>query len=101
MCAGFLQERNGAIIRAEGESEAARLVSEATRQSGPAFMDLRRIEVGMAGWVQELHITQLNASGLFMSSVGHSCSSCCSNAIQPKCFVQERTLCCLYRIVRN
>lgn len=39
------QERNGAIIRAEGESEAARLISEATRVSGPAFMDLRKIEV--------------------------------------------------------
>jgi len=39
-----LQERNGAIIRAEGESEAARLISEATRLSGPAFMDLRKIE---------------------------------------------------------
>mmetsp|Transcript_28873 Transcript_28873/g.77774 ORF Transcript_28873/g.77774 Transcript_28873/m.77774 type:complete len:286 (+) Transcript_28873:118-975(+) len=38
------QERNGAIIRAEGESEAARLISEATRLSGPAFMDLRKIE---------------------------------------------------------
>lgn len=39
------QERNGAIIRAEGESEAARLISEATKLSGPAFMDLRKIEV--------------------------------------------------------
>ena len=42
------QERNGAIIRAEGESEAAKLISEATRLSGPAFMDLRKIEVSTA-----------------------------------------------------
>mmetsp|Transcript_22905 Transcript_22905/g.77959 ORF Transcript_22905/g.77959 Transcript_22905/m.77959 type:complete len:288 (+) Transcript_22905:80-943(+) len=38
------QERNAAIIRAEGESEAARLISEATRAAGPALLELRRIE---------------------------------------------------------
>ena len=40
-----LQERNAAIIRVEGESEAARLISDATKQAGPGLIELRRIEV--------------------------------------------------------
>ena len=32
------------MIRAEGESEAARLISEATRTAGPGLIELRRIE---------------------------------------------------------
>lgn len=39
-----LQERNAAIIRAEGESEAARLISEATKAAGTGLVELRRIE---------------------------------------------------------
>jgi prohibitin 1 len=38
------QERKAAVIRAEGESESARLISEATRQAGPGLIELRRIE---------------------------------------------------------
>lgn len=38
------QERNAAVIRAEGESEAARLISEATKNSGIGLLELRRIE---------------------------------------------------------
>lgn len=38
------QERQAAVIRAEGEAEAAKLISEATKQVGPALIDLRRIE---------------------------------------------------------
>jgi prohibitin 1 len=38
------QEREAAIIRAEGESESARLISQATRTAGPALVELRRIE---------------------------------------------------------
>lgn len=38
------QEREAAIIRAEGESESARLISQATRAAGPALVELRRIE---------------------------------------------------------
>uniref|UniRef100_A0A7R9VF21 Prohibitin n=1 Tax=Chlamydomonas euryale TaxID=1486919 RepID=A0A7R9VF21_9CHLO len=38
------QERNAAIIRAEGESEAARLVSDATKTYGSSVIELRRIE---------------------------------------------------------
>ncbi len=38
------QERNAAIIRAEGESEAAKLISDATKVAGPGLIELRRIE---------------------------------------------------------
>lgn len=38
------QERNASIIRAEGESESARLISEATKQVGTALIELRKIE---------------------------------------------------------
>jgi len=38
------QERNAAIIRAEGESESARLISDATKLAGPGLIELRRIE---------------------------------------------------------
>lgn len=38
------QERNAAVIRAEGESESARLISEATKQAGQGLIELRRIE---------------------------------------------------------
>lgn len=38
------QERLAAVIRAEGEAEAAKLISEATKQVGAALIDLRRIE---------------------------------------------------------
>jgi prohibitin 1 len=39
------QERNAAIIKAEGESEAAKLISFATRQYGFGLIELRKIEV--------------------------------------------------------
>jgi len=38
------QERLAAVIRAEGESEAARLITEATNRVGSGFIELRRIE---------------------------------------------------------
>lgn len=38
------QERLASIIRAEGESEAARLITEATLKAGPGFLELRRLE---------------------------------------------------------
>ncbi|KAK9904864.1 hypothetical protein WJX75_004202 [Coccomyxa subellipsoidea] len=38
------QERIAAVIRAEGESESARLISEATKSAGPGLIELRRIE---------------------------------------------------------
>ncbi|XP_022751865.1 prohibitin-3, mitochondrial-like [Durio zibethinus] len=38
------QEMRAAIIRAEGESEAAKLISEATSKAGMGLIELRRIE---------------------------------------------------------
>ncbi|KAL3526329.1 hypothetical protein ACH5RR_010985 [Cinchona calisaya] len=38
------QERRAAIIRAEGESEAAKLISQATEAAGTGLIELRRIE---------------------------------------------------------
>ncbi|PPD99510.1 hypothetical protein GOBAR_DD03463 [Gossypium barbadense] len=38
------QERRAAVIRAEGESEAAKLISEATLTAGMGLIELRRIE---------------------------------------------------------
>jgi prohibitin 1 len=38
------QERRAAIIRAEGESEAAKLISDATKAAGNGLIELRRIE---------------------------------------------------------
>lgn len=38
------QERRAAIIRAEGESEAAKLISDATAAAGMSLIELRRIE---------------------------------------------------------
>lgn len=40
----WCQERKAAVIRAEGESESARLISDATRTAGPGLIELRRIE---------------------------------------------------------
>lgn len=38
------QEKHAAIIRAEGESEAARLISEALRVAGTSMIDVKRID---------------------------------------------------------
>ena len=38
------QEKLAAIIRAEGESEAAKLISQAITRAGPGHVELRRIE---------------------------------------------------------
>jgi prohibitin 1 len=38
------QERRAAIVRAEGESEAAKLISDATASAGGGLIELRRIE---------------------------------------------------------
>ncbi|GMY38450.1 hypothetical protein FCV25MIE_33694 [Fagus crenata] len=38
------QERRAAIIRAEGESESTKLISEATAQTGMGLIELRKIE---------------------------------------------------------
>lgn len=39
------QEKEGAIVRAQGEAQSARLIGQAIQQN-PAFLTLRKIEVG-------------------------------------------------------
>lgn len=50
------QERRAAVIRAEGESEAARVISKATAEAGMGLIDLRRIEAA-----REVAITLSNS----------------------------------------
>lgn len=38
------QEKRAAVVRASGESEAAKMISEAIEESGPGLVDIRRIE---------------------------------------------------------
>lgn len=38
------QEKRAAIIRAEGESQAADLISQALQKAGPGHVELRKIE---------------------------------------------------------
>ncbi|EHA8590857.1 putative Prohibitin-3, mitochondrial [Cocos nucifera] len=42
------QERRAAVIRAEGESEAAKLISDATAAVGMGLLELRRIEAALS-----------------------------------------------------
>lgn len=39
------EEKNAAIIRAEGEAEAAKLINDSVKNYGSALLDVRRIEV--------------------------------------------------------
>ncbi|CAH8271058.1 unnamed protein product [Arabidopsis lyrata] len=50
------QERRAAVIRAEGESEAARVISKATAEAGMGLIELRRIEAA-----REVAITLSNS----------------------------------------
>ncbi|CAL9230250.1 unnamed protein product [Arabidopsis halleri] len=50
------QERRAAVIRAEGESEAARVISKATAEVGMGLIELRRIEAA-----REIAITLSNS----------------------------------------
>eukprot|EP01130_Rhizamoeba_saxonica_P001039 TRINITY_DN10911_c0_g1_i1.p1 TRINITY_DN10911_c0_g1~~TRINITY_DN10911_c0_g1_i1.p1 ORF type:complete len:295 (+),score=92.40 TRINITY_DN10911_c0_g1_i1:22-885(+) len=59
------QLRIAAITRAEGEAEAARLITEATDRVGPAFIELRRIEAALevASTLSEGDVTYLPGNG--------------------------------------
>jgi prohibitin 1 len=39
-----LQEKLAAVIKAEGESQAAKLISDATKAHGSGMIELRRVE---------------------------------------------------------
>jgi prohibitin 1 len=43
-----VQERQAAVIRAEGEAEAASTISKALEKAGEAFLALRKIEASKA-----------------------------------------------------
>jgi len=60
------QERKAAVIKAEGESEAARLISDATKQFGAGMIELRRIEAAKeiaATLAKSRGVTYLPSSG--------------------------------------
>ncbi|KAG7609168.1 Band 7 domain [Arabidopsis suecica] len=63
------QERRAAVIRAEGESEAARVISKATAEAGMGLIKLRRVEAA-----REVAIT---LSILPMSSICQVVGICC------------------------
>lgn len=42
------QEKQAAIIRSEGDAEAAQLVSDALQKAGPGLLELRRIETALS-----------------------------------------------------
>lgn len=60
------QERQAAVIRAEGEAEAARTISQALEKAGEAFVAFRKIEASKA-IVQSLasnpNVTYIPSSG--------------------------------------
>ena len=63
------QERKAAVIRAEGESESAKLISDATRTAGPGLIELRRIEAARdiaSTLAKGRNVTYLPSSGTNM-----------------------------------
>jgi regulator of protease activity HflC (stomatin/prohibitin superfamily) len=51
-----MQEKEGAIVRAQGEAQSARLIGQAIQQN-PAFLTLRKIEVSTArNDAQQVHV---------------------------------------------
>jgi prohibitin 1 len=60
------QERQAAVIRAEGEAEAATTISRALEKAGEAFVALRKIEASKAivqSLAQSGNVTWVPASG--------------------------------------
>ena len=66
VCKQAEQERQAAVIRAEGEAEAAATISRALDKAGEAFVALRKIEAAKA-IVQSLsknrNVTYIPSSG--------------------------------------
>jgi regulator of protease activity HflC (stomatin/prohibitin superfamily) len=64
------QERQAAVIRAEGEAEAAATISKAMDKAGDAFIALRKIEASKA-IVQSLaangNVTYIPSSGVLLN----------------------------------
>ena len=60
------QERQAAVIRAEGEAEAASTISRSLEKAGEAFVALRKIEASKAivqSLAQSGNVTWVPASG--------------------------------------
>lgn len=69
------QEKQAAVIEAEGESEAAQLISDALLQSGTGLIQLRRIEAArdIAGTLASgRNITYLPGKGNVLLNLPHS-----------------------------
>lgn len=74
------QDKQSAIIRAQGEAQSARLIGEAIQQN-PAFLTLRKIEAArdIAGTIAAANNRVfLNADSLLLNLVSpaHQCLSC-------------------------
>ncbi|TKY68528.1 Prohibitin-3 [Spatholobus suberectus] len=63
------QERRAAIIRAEGESDAAKLISDATASAGMGLIELRRIEAS-----REVAATLAKSPNVAYLPGGRTCS---------------------------
>ena len=60
------QERQAAVIRAEGEAEAAATISQALARAGDAFIAFRKIETSKAiaqSLTQNPNVTYIPSSG--------------------------------------
>ncbi|KAL7194644.1 hypothetical protein ACSBR1_034969 [Camellia fascicularis] len=70
MVAKAEQERRAAIIRVEGESEAAKLISDATAALGMGLLELRKIEASreiVATLAKTLNVAYLpNANNMLL-----------------------------------
>ncbi|KAL7245153.1 hypothetical protein ACSBR2_000474 [Camellia fascicularis] len=70
MVAKVEQERQATIIRAEGESEAAKLISDATTALGMGLIELRKIEASreiVATLAKTLNVAYLpNANNMLL-----------------------------------
>lgn len=64
------EEQKSVVVKAEGEAESARLLGEAMRKAGPAFIELRRIEAAREiaqNISKSNNRVLLNADGLFLN----------------------------------
>eukprot|EP01025_Chloroclados_australasicus_P004956 TRINITY_DN11379_c0_g1_i1.p1 TRINITY_DN11379_c0_g1~~TRINITY_DN11379_c0_g1_i1.p1 ORF type:complete len:238 (-),score=28.75 TRINITY_DN11379_c0_g1_i1:225-851(-) len=67
------QERLAAVIKAEGESEAAKMISEATKAHGSGMIELRRIEAAKeiaSTLARGRNVTYLPNAGNILMNVG-------------------------------
>lgn len=64
------EEQKSVVVKAEGEAESARLLGEAMKKAGPAFLELRRIEAAReiaTALSKSQNKVLLNSDGLFLN----------------------------------